>query len=211
MLKNKIISALFLTSLSFSSFAGFLVDPYIGFKFGSKDQTVKNLGAANGTYEDKDSGYAIGSRLGYSFLGLMGGLDFNVGSITDKADSSPAGITVSGEDDYSTKQVGLFLGYELPILFRFWGTYYFTNEWEAKSSNTVTGTDKGDTYSGSGFGLGVGFTGLPIVSINLEYKKSTFDEFKDGVTGAKTSYPSNFSSEVEASEIFLSVSAPFDF
>jgi hypothetical protein len=211
MFKKKLIASVFLATLSMSSFAGLLIDPYIGYKFGSTEQTLKSLGVNNnGSYENSTSGYALGSRLGFSFLGLMGGLDFNVGSMSDKADTFPSGNPQSGKDDYSTKQFGLFVGYNLPVMLRFWGTYYFSSSQEVTKTNATTGSDKGDKYSGSGYGLGVGFTGLPFVSVNLEYKKTTFDKFVDGPSGIRTDYPSTFSSELEASEIFLSVSLPID-
>ena len=49
-------------------------------------------------------------------------------------------------------------------------------------------------------GVGVGLTFLPIIDINIEYKKISFDEGLGGTA-----------SELDGQEIFLSLSAPFTF
>ncbi|MBT3234559.1 MAG: outer membrane beta-barrel protein [Bdellovibrionales bacterium] len=189
--------------------AGFLVEPYLGYRAGTLDIVVKNSGASNGEYEYTINGSGYGLRAGYGALGFMAGIDYGLGSITEKFSSGPS-ITL-GDDEYDTTQIGAFLGYNLPIMFRVWASYYFTAELEIPKNNSVTGSDKGDLLAGSGLGIGVGFTGLPIISINLEYKSFTYDEFTDGITGVVTTYPSNTIDEITSSEILLSISAPFDF
>ncbi len=198
---SKIIIALTFL-FTFSANAGFLVEPYLGYSFGSQSFDVSNSGVLNGKYEFSHNGYRAGARLGYQFLGFMGGIDYGIGSFGRSVDSLPSGVTATSEDE-SFSQFGIFAGYELPILFRFWATYYVSAEWEGKDSK--------DENSGSGFGLGAGFTGLPFVSLNLEYKSFTMDETKDGTTGFVTKYPTSTLSDTSINEIVLSVSLPLDF
>jgi hypothetical protein len=195
-----IIAITFLFSVSAK--AGFLVEPYLGYSFGSESYDLTNSGVLNGKYEFSHNGYRAGARLGYQFLGFMGGIDYGIGSYGRSVDSLPSGVTTTAEDE-SFNQFGIFAGYELPILFRFWATYYVSANWEGDNTK--------DEDSGSGFGLGAGFTGLPFVSLNLEYKSFTIDETKDGADGSVTKYPTSTTSEPSVSEIVLSVSLPLDF
>lgn len=184
--------------------AGLLVEPYLGYSFGSAETNVSNAGGANGTYDIKASGYRLGGRLGYQFLGFMGGVDYGIGAAKEKISSIPNGTSYS-LDDYNVSQLGIFAGYELPILFRFWATYYTSYKMEVDG-----GSNNGDEDSGSGFGLGAGFTGLPFVSLNLEYKSITIDE-TEFAGGGSVKYPTNQISERDINEIVLSVSLPLDF
>jgi hypothetical protein len=64
--------------------------------------------------------------------------------------------------------MGLFVSYEFPILLRVYATYIL-------SSKADTGQPA--DIEGSGMKLGVGWTGLPFVVINLEMTNRTFDEY----------------------------------
>jgi hypothetical protein len=158
--------------------AGVLLEPYLGYHTG-KD---KAAGQADGDL----SGVSFGGRVGYQKLGIMGGLDFMTGSWTEKISGLSADVTPT--------QLGAFAGYNFPAFLRVYAAYLFQN----KAKVTFNGSSS--TVEGNGFKLGVGFTALPIVSINLEYATTTTNK-RDGVT---------YSPEDKVDMYGLTVSFPFD-
>lgn len=180
---QKLLSSLGLyLCLCTTAFSGVLVEPYLGFRVSGDT----NQGTTDGSY----NGALYGARLGYQFLGFMGGLDYSQSSYDIDYD----GTTVDSKTDSSN--LGIFVGYDAPLLVRAWATYFLSNKLDFSSSSTE--------YSGSGYALGAGFTGLPFVSLNLEYRSISFDEFENStISGALN--PSS-----DASEIILSVSLPLD-
>ena len=110
----------------------------------------------------------------------MAGVEYGMGSgmTWDIAAAAAAGIN-SQKVDYDLTQMGVFVGYELPILLRVWATYYFDVNWDLEGSTSRELTT---------IALGVGFTGLPFVSLNAEYRLNTFDNklgFDDYETNAE--------------------------
>lgn len=190
----KKILCLFLILSASSAQAGFLIEPYLGYSIGSGENS-----ASVKTEYDQNSPF-LGARLGYQTLGLMFGIDYTMGSESDFETKS--GTTTFKQDaDQST--FGLFVGYNLPVMLRAWAAYYMSTSIEIQSGASI-----GDEYNGSGYGLGVGFTGLPFVSLNLEYRMMTFDEFKDNSSGLKSTLSGN--SEIDYNQVMLSVSLPLD-
>ena len=179
-LKNIILFSLVIFSLQ--SKASLLIEPHVAFQFSGK---VENSNPAT-TY----SGTQYGARLGMQTFGLMGGLDYTRSSITNKT----VGIA---DYDSDRDQIGVFLGYKFPILLRAWGSYYFSDK------NTYTNKDY---YSGSGTEIGVGFTGLPFISVNLMYRTSTYDTAYDSATGLKA----KLATSTKTNEIALGVSIPLN-
>lgn len=176
--------------------AGVLVEPYLGYRLVSGENS-------NSTKTEYDyNGALIGGRLGYQFLGFMGGLDYSRGLGAYELESKVGSAT--SKADYTQSSFGLFAGYELPILLRAWVSYWMSNKLEGDS-----GANSGDEFTGSGYGLGVGFTGLPFVSLNLEYRNMTYDEFMDKSSGVTTALTGD--NEIGMSEIILSVSLPLNF
>ncbi len=173
--------------ISLSANAGFLVEPYLGYKIGTGDQGGST--PVDYTY----SGATFGGRLGYQFLGLMGGLDYSLSSFD--IDREVPGTKTSVDTSQST--FGAFVGYDFPILLRAWAAYYFSSKLEENDN---------DEYSGGGYGLGVGFTGLPFVSLNIEYRSLAYDEFYN----SSASSTSSLGADVEINEILFSVSLPLD-
>ncbi|MCK5074284.1 MAG: outer membrane beta-barrel protein [Bacteriovoracaceae bacterium] len=183
--------------------AGILVDPYVGYRTGSFEVTSENT-----TYEFDLSGYGYGLRLGYNFLGLMAGVEYGLGSVDREY------TRTGSEETYDTTQMSAFIGYNFPLV-RFWGSYYWNYKLEIPETNLTTGDYEGDKWEGNGFGLGIGFTGIPFISINLEYKRIEIEEltYYSSSRGATrtVNYPTSDTTKPEIDEFFLSVSVPFDF
>ena len=110
-----------------------------------------------------------GARVGYQFLGFMAGVEYGMGSglTQDVAAASIGGVSIpDAETKYDATHMGIFVGYELPIMLRAWATYFFDSNWDF---------DGGAKTEFTTIALGVGFTGLPFVSLNAEYRLNTFD------------------------------------
>jgi len=150
----------------------------------------------NADYNGADVSYhgpEYGARLGGQWLGFMAGLDYAHSTFTTKATALGTSVEVDKKRDL----LGVFVGYNLPIMFRAWATYYFSG----KTTNTETvGTNLNGNYTkGNGTEIGVGFTGLPFLSINLQYRMSTQDETQSGALNP----------ELKTKEFLIGVSAPF--
>lgn len=158
--------------------AGILVEPYLGYTKGKWEM---------GSTSQDFSGVYYGGRLGYSMLGLMGGLDFQTGKLKDN--SSPTNIDLTPSD------LGIFVGYNLPVMLRVYGSYFFSSKLKSEAAGTS------NTYEGKNMRLGVGFTSLPFVSINLEYGLGTYTKDSSG----------SLSSDMKTKWFGLNVSVPFDF
>lgn len=191
LLKNLILFMVAFFTLSSQSQALILLEPYLGYKMGSGENSLSSK-----TEYDFDT-LTYGARLGVKSLGFSLGLDYSLASGEWEAKSSAS----TSKDDRDQKSLGAFIGYELPAFFRVWGTYFFETEFE-----DTTGADSGDTLGGSGLGLALGYTGLPFVSLNLEYRMFTLDERE--TSGVKTSL--NGQNEIDYNEILLSLSVPLD-
>ncbi|EPZ50325.1 outer membrane protein beta-barrel domain protein [Bacteriovorax sp. BAL6_X] len=165
---KKILIAMMIMIAGFQAQAGIYVEPYLAYNI---------LGETDG---DDTTGTNIGGRLGYSLPMLVSfGLDYNMGSYT--IDSA------LGDVDADTTNLGAFVAVDLPILLRGYASYYF-------SSDIDTGSV---SYDGSGIAVGVGFTMLPFVSLNLEYRAMSYDG-----SGAV--------SDFDAKEILVGISVPLD-
>jgi hypothetical protein len=81
---------------------------------------------------------------------------------------------------FKTSEFGGFVGYEFPILFRVYAGYVFSG----------TGTLSGDTEDynlkgGTGPKVGLGFTLLPLLDLNIEYRSITYKELDVSNSQAK--------------------------
>ena len=130
----------------------------------------------------------------------MFGLDYTKGTEAE-LEIQTTTTTVKQDADQST--LGLFVGYNLPVMLRAWAAYYLSTSIELQSGAAV-----GDEYNGKGYGLGLGFTGLPFVSLNLEYRMMTFDELKDKSAGSTSTLSGT--NEIDYNQLMLSVSLPLD-
>jgi hypothetical protein len=139
--------------------AGSIVEPYAG-------------ALLNSTYSDDNSvkgditGTTVGARVGFSQMGFMAGLD-------GRRIFSNYEPETGADSDYTFSQLGFFVGYEMPIMLRFWGEYVFSFE----------GVDDDDSENkikkGSGMLFGVGYAFLPFVSVNLEMSNIISTQYAD--------------------------------
>lgn len=156
--------------------AGLLLEPYVGIM-------------PTGKITDDDEDYkhdkmptVLGGRVGYTKLGVNVGIDYLMAQ----------GIEFKNvTQEYDLSETGVFFGLDLPILFRAYMAYIFNSNLEG----TITKYKKGD-----GFKVGVGFTGLPFVSLNLELRNVSYDE---GTLSGQA-----FQTDTDYQSYMLSVSLP---
>jgi len=158
--------------------ADLLIEPLVGFNVGEKLKI-------DGGEQYKGNGVGFGGRLGYQNLGFQLGLDYLKSSLkmTDSDFKS----------NLETSEWAGFVGFKFPILLRIYAGYIFSATGEASKYNNGTSTDKLQFSNGTGSKVGIGFTGLPFLSINLEYRSGKFDEYKFGGTkGTETTKYSSY-------------------
>ena len=180
------------------SFAGFLIEPYLGYGI-SGDGSLKLSG--NGTDHDLNyHNFTFGGKLGAQGMGIMGGFDYGASSYKLKSVTSSNNYEDSVEQD----QIGVFFGYNFPVLVRLYASYYFAATLDGVDPPSASHQiDNRDEFTGDGYALGIGFTGIPLFSLNLEFRKFNYDTWK--VSGVEQSYI-----DFSLSEIMLSVSMPIN-
>ncbi len=151
--------------LCFTAKAGVLIEPLIGYSFG-KFQSETTPGGQSDELSIKGASY--GGRLGYQNLGFQLGLDY-------------LSSNMSGDDvDLKASELGLFVGFEFPILLRVYAGYVLSGK------GSLTGDSEEDDTSfkgGTGPKVGLGITLLPFLDFNIDYRSITYDSEKaDGVT-----------------------------
>ncbi len=145
---------------SLKSYSGIHLEPWLGYAVSGGDDNTEVTGPA------------AGLRLGFSLpLGVEFGGEYFV---------SGQNLKVDGDDtevDYEQDGYGVFLGFNPPVLpLRFYTTYFIESEVGLEPSIGIPGLFTIDGYSnGSGYKAGIGFTGLPFLSINLEYQSIVYD------------------------------------
>jgi Outer membrane protein beta-barrel domain len=168
--------------ISIPAKAGLLIEPVLGFNMGTKlDFPTKNYSGGKGM------GY--GGRLGFQKLGFQLGADYLHSSIDMNETDIKRNVAL-------TEWAG-FIGYEFPVLLRVYAGYIFSAKGETK---LATGTAK--VEDGTGTKVGIGFTGIPFLDINLEYRAGTFDTYR--LAGVKQS------GNIDYSTYMLSLSLPFN-
>jgi hypothetical protein len=189
--------------LSSNANSELLIEPFLGYAFGSTDQTLSNKGALNGHYKFTTKGYDLGARIGFQKFGFMVGLEGEIGKETENPDIFPV-ANAANKEDYSVTKVGIFAGFNFPILLRLWATYYLQVEKEI-----TKGESKGNQFEGDGISFGVGYTGFPFISLNAEFRSYTFDE--ESLDGLHFDLPNSTFSINKQKSILLSISVPLDF
>lgn len=133
------------------SHADILIEPYLGYETG---KTTDPDGKLNGSH--------LGLRLAYKTpVMLWVGVDYTAGI---SGQFEPDGAS---KEDAKRSTLSGVVGIDLPILLRAWVGVGLTNDMKVDSGK----------LEGKNVKVGVGFTGLPFVSLNLEYIKDTWDKF----------------------------------
>lgn len=159
-----VLAAMFVHS---TSYADFLIEPYLGYGIGKSKVTIATLPLT----EEDTKGVYYGLRAGYSTaINLAFGAEFMMGNFEDED---------LGATDEATKftfaDPGVFVSFDFPVLVRAFATYFPMAKVKAKDSSGTTDLE-GNTMK-----LGVGLTWLPFLSINLEYMMGTYDTTVSGV------------------------------
>ncbi|MAX67373.1 MAG: outer membrane beta-barrel protein [Bacteriovoracaceae bacterium] len=174
-MKLRILMALMVSSFSLQSFAGLLIDPYVG--VGQTKSTVDFLTTDE---TDTEPYNAFGARLGYSFLLISAGIDYEMAK------------SESDGEDVDITNTSVFVGVDLPILLRAWAEYFISSDLDVDGSTA-------DYEFSDGYGIGVGFTGLPFVSLNLEIQNLNYDITQGSLKG-----------DLSTASTIFSVSLPLD-
>lgn len=196
-MKRKFFLFFILAFIANSAIAGILIEPYLGYSINGKG----DVSALSNNYSSEYSSLTYGGRLGYSYLGLMGGIDYSL--------QNPEIETVSGgttyKDEVKKNQLGFFVGYKFPVMFKAWATYFLNAEFKGTQSSGSHFIENIDKFEdGSGYALGIGYTGLPFISLNLEYRTIEYDKWKSDGADVTTAEKMNLN------EFLISLSAPFD-
>lgn len=205
-MKKLLLMAIFLMA-STAANALLWVEPYVGYQLSTDKYTRTNSGILNGEYETAASGAVYGAKVGISSMGFAGGLHYEMGSLGLGDLTSASGATTSLTGDYDTTNIGAFVTFTMLPLVNLTASYYFSAEREITANSNASLV--GQKSNGNGFGLGAGFTLLPFISINAEFRMLTFDE-ETSAAGVVTTYPTNTYTATDEQSILLSVSVPFD-
>lgn len=160
LMKKSILPLLFLSLLA-NAHAGLLVEPVLGWTFGQK-LDISGVDDYSG-----GQGLSYGGRLGYQRGPFQIGADVLKSSVEMDSNDFKENVDIT--------EMGAFIGFELPILLRAYAGYIASIEGDTNINRVKTEFNKG-----SGFKLGVGWTLLPFLDINLEYRNGMFDEYKQG-------------------------------
>jgi hypothetical protein len=179
-------------TIAASANASLLIEPHLGY---IASGGVSAFQGVKYSY----TGPQYGARLGVKYLGLMGGFDYTHSTFSNKATIPSLSVTGKQKQD----ELGVFVGYNAPVLIRAWIGYYFS----AKSTYTDNGLGRNGDYfdKGKTTEIGLGFTPLPVLSINLSYRMLSFDKYHQASSGLE----GTLSPKYEPKEIVLGVSAPF--
>lgn len=138
------------------SHAGLLVEPVLGFNI-AKDVSTNEKDYSSG------QGVGYGGRLGYQAGPFQIGGDY----LNSSLDMSSSDF----DNNLKVQEYGAFVGFEFPILVRTYATYIFST-----SGDTKINSENSNLNGGDGFKIGVGFTLLPLLDLNLDYRKLSFDD-----------------------------------
>lgn len=154
---TKIISATAALVIAAQAQAGFMIEPFLGYEM--SDYKV-------GSSKKDMTGTNFGLRVGGTTAIFSYGIEYAVGS--NEVDTNP-------DIDVDTTDMGVFVAVDFPILLRAYATYFIKSKAEAGPVE----------LEGNGTRIGVGYTGLPFISINFEKINRTYDEDQHGSISPK--------------------------
>ena len=183
-MKKLLLAMAFTLGFTGVAHANIMLEPYLGYEMGK----TSDVSSING----KTDAVNLGLRLAYKTpVMLWLGLDGQFGTSGDYKPDSGSNASLKHNTYYGV------VGLDLPILLRGWVGYGFSDE--LKLDSPYSGSLKGTNFK-----IGVGFTGLPFVSLNAEYIKGNLTKVSEG--------PSDGTSLSATDEsVMLSVSLPLVF
>ena len=194
--------------LPFSVQGSLVLEPYLGqiLSLSSASQTESSV-----QYTRKLDGLLYGGRVGYGLLGFSAGIDYAQSSFDAEITAPLSQVTTwrsqgtSIVSSVSGRYFGLFVGYDLPMLFRAWATFFPSVRYEFGNGDPIEGQK--DLWKGTGFSIGLGFYVLPLISLNYDLRSFNFDEkFQNSTQSTK-----DLSKEYESVEHLVSLGVPFSF
>jgi len=166
--------------------ASILVEPYLGLSIGGQGKARID----SATYAYSFSSAIYGGRVGYEYLGVMGGIDYSHQNFTMTRVGSGGSTS---KPTASRNQVGIFVGYDFPFLLRGWATYFLGGQMDLGSEKFS---------NGKGLELGLGFKALPVLSFNLSLRNIEYYKY---TTTAPATYGTN---KLKISEVIFAASIP---
>lgn len=190
---KNILVALGILVVTTTANASILVEPHLGYIASGGTESYYSV-----KYDY--SGPQYGARLGVKYLGLMGGFAYTHSTFSNKLSAGITSLTAKQKQD----EMGVFVGYNAPVLIRAWVAYFFSakNTW---TDNALGAGTSGTWYKGKTTEIGIGFTPLPLLSLNVSYRMLSFDKAYSALTGAEGTLTTKY----EPKEIVLGVSVPF--
>ena len=177
--------------------AGMLLEPYLG--YGSTPVNY-DLKASPGDSRDLGTGTVMGGRVAYTAPLVFVGADYSMQSLAMKNTVAASGTTSADYNATASTLYGI-VGVNVPMLQAYAG-YGLMDQFTSKPSTGDT------TFSGNAYKVGLGYTGLPVMSLNLEYQMHSFSKVKDSSGEQDVSVLYN---KLNSNALMLSVSAPFHF
>ena len=117
----KKISLIFFILFSYQLHADVFVDPYFGIMMGGSAETAGS--------ESTISGFDMGSRFGWTNMGLFAGADYRYSNFS---------IDEGNDPKITTTQWGAVLGYDFPFFLRIYGEYIVHAEIEDDNDESLT-------------------------------------------------------------------------
>ena len=145
--------------------ADILIEPVVGYSWAQSEAKLEVPAdpTQNNTAKDALNGMSYGGRVGYQTLGFQFGLDY----LASKTESDGA--------DINTNAIAGFIGYEFPVLFRVYGGYVFSG---VLTSDSDQSSQDFELSGAKGPKVGIGFSLLSFLDLNLEYRSIQYDEEK---------------------------------
>ncbi|MBE8162646.1 MAG: hypothetical protein HAW63_01495 [Bdellovibrionaceae bacterium] len=138
------------------SFAGWFIEPYLGYEAGLAILTPIPTGpidSSSGLLDNRIDGMFFGARVGYNFLNFVGGLEHSLSKSQWKKEA------ISPQDSF------VFAGLGLPGI-RLLAAFGLSHKFQFKTI----------PFSGKSYKLSLAFTGTPFININIEYLWRKFNK-----------------------------------
>ena len=142
-----------------SAFASVFIEPMVSYGFGS--------GSMEGLSADY-RGSLFGGKVGLSKLGVSVGGRFDMGNLTAE---EARGRTI----DTPHRAYGVFVGLDLPVLFRASFTYFLSSSQRVEFPTPAQELD----LEGTGYAVQIGFGFAFVAKIFIEYQKHIYDNAHD--------------------------------